>query len=150
MLQLTKRTDYGLIALVHMAERPGEFVSAREISEHYAIPRRLLAEVLKDLCRAEFLESHRGAAGGYALIRDPGRIALSEVVAALEGRPSLTSCESLAPAHSGECNLERHCPIRSPLHRVREGIWNLMQHTTLESLLRPRAPLVAVAEALRP
>ena len=49
MLQLTKRTEYGLIALVHLADHEGEVVSAREIGEFYPVPKRLLAEVLKGL-----------------------------------------------------------------------------------------------------
>ena len=143
VIQLTKRTEYGLIALVHMADRGRGYVSAREISEHYRIPRRLLAEVLKDLCHAGLIESHRGASGGYALTCSPDDVALSQVVDALEGRPSLTSCESLDPAqrgHQGECGLEPVCPIRSPLHRLREGLWQLMQRTTLRSLSTPRLP----------
>ncbi len=145
MIQLTKRTEYGLIALVHMADRGGDYTSAREISEHFRIPRRLLAEVLKDLCHAGLVESHRGASGGYALACSPDEIALSQVVDALEGRPSLTSCESLDPAragHHGECGLEPICPIRSPLQRLREGLWQLMQRTTLRSLSTPRAPVL--------
>src|SRR5262245_1380439 len=71
MLQLTKRTEYGLIALVHMVDRERQLVSVREISEHYPIPRRLLAEVLKDLCRANLVDSQRGATGGYVLAREP-------------------------------------------------------------------------------
>ena len=136
MLQLTKRTEYGLIALVHMADRQGSVVSVREISEHYPVPRRLLAEVLKDLCRANMVTSHRGATGGYSLARAPEVITLGEVVTALEGAPSVSSCESLAPARHGECELEHSCPIRSPLHRIREGIWALMQRTTLRSLAK--------------
>lgn len=145
MIQLTKRTEYGLIALVHMAEREGQCVSAREISERYLIPRRLLAEVLKDLCRADLIDSHRGATGGYSLALSPDHLPLSAVVAALEGRPLLTSCESsgLDPAghagHTGECGLESRCPIRSPLHRLREGLWQLMQRTTLRTLLHSTA-----------
>jgi len=141
VIQLTKRTEYGLIALVHMAEREGQCVSAREISERYLIPRRLLAEVLKDLCRADLIDSHRGATGGYSLAHSPDHLPLSAVVAALEGRPLLTSCESLGldpsghPGHTGECGLESRCPIRSPLHRLREGLWQLMQRTTLRTLL---------------
>lgn len=143
MLQLTKRTEYGLIALVHMADRGGEVVSVREISEHYTVPRRLLAEVLKDLGRANLVESQRGATGGYVLARPAGSISLGEIVTALEGPPSVSSCEALAPARNGECDLEPRCPIRSPLHRVREGIWSLMERTTLLSLVRP-GPLVAL------
>ena len=136
MIQLTKRTEYGLIALVHMAEREGRYVSVREISERYHMPRRLLAEVLKDLCHAEIVESQRGASGGYVLARSPDELALSSVVGALEGRPTLTSCENLANDHHGDCDLVHVCPIRSPLHRLREGLWQLMQQTTLRSLLR--------------
>jgi Rrf2 family protein len=136
MLQLTKRTEYGLIALVAMVGRRGEYVSAREISEHYNVPRRLLAEVLKDLSRSALVESQRGAAGGYALARSADDITVGEVVAALEGAPSLSSCESLEPFRRGECDLEAVCPIRSPLQVIREGIWKLMEKTTLRSLVR--------------
>ncbi|MFO1009825.1 MAG: Rrf2 family transcriptional regulator [Planctomycetota bacterium] len=143
MLQLTKRTEYGLIALVHMADRPGAVVSVREISERYPVPRRLLAEVLKDLGRANLVESQRGATGGYQLTRPAHTITLGEIVCALEGAPSVSSCETLAPARDGECELEPRCPIRSPLHRIREGIWSLMERTTLSSLVNP-SPLVSL------
>ena len=139
MLQLTKRTEYGLIALLHMADRDGEFVSVREISERYRIPRRLLAEVLKDLGHAKLVESHRGATGGYCLASPPEKLPLSEIVSALEGKPLLTSCESSGPAsHQDECGLVPVCPIRSPLHRIRESLWELMKQTTLRSLVQPR------------
>jgi Rrf2 family protein len=140
MLQLTKRTEYGLIAMVHLASRAGEVVSVREICEHYPIPRRLVAEVLKELGRAELVESHRGASGGYALTREPEHIALSEVVAALEGAPGLTSCQAdwgdprRDGGHAAECGVQATCPIRSPIHRIREHLWGLMQRTTLRSL----------------
>ncbi len=143
MIQLTKRTEYGLIALVHMAECEGRYVSAREISERFRIPKRLLAEVLKDLSHAALVESQRGASGGYALARSPDELALSAVVGALEGRPSLTSCENQSTVHHGDCDLVHVCPIRSPLHRLREGLWQLMQQTTLRSLLRTSVPVTA-------
>ena len=134
MLQLTKRTEYGLIALVHMADREGEFVSVRELCERYPLPRRLLAEVLKDLHRAELVESLRGAQGGYSLARAADRITLAQVVEALEGAPALTSCRNLAPAVNGGCEVEPTCPIRSPIHVIRERLWKLMEVTTLRSL----------------
>jgi DNA-binding IscR family transcriptional regulator len=57
------------------------------------------------------------------------------VVAALEGLPSLSSCEALGAAQAGECDLEPICPIRSPLSVIREGIWGLMERTTLRDLV---------------
>ena len=139
MLQLTKRTEYGLIAMIHLVDRPGEFVSVREICAHYPIPRRLVAEVLKELGHADLVESQRGAAGGYALVREPESITLSEIVAALEGEPSLTACRS-NDLKGSDCEVEPTCPIRNPIDRIREHLWGLMERTTLRSLTSP-APL---------
>lgn len=143
MLQLTKRTEYGLIALIHMADRPGQVVSVREVGEHYPVPRRLLAEVVKDLARAGLVESQRGATGGYTLARPAERITLGDVVVALEGAPSVSSCEPHGALEGGSCEVEPVCPIRSPLHRIQEGIWRLMERTTLQSLCSP-GPLVTL------
>lgn len=153
MLQLTKRTEYGLIALVHMvdrgragrvgADRAGaDLVTAREVGERYPVPRRLLAEVLKDLCHAGLIESHRGPTGGYALARAAEDITLAQVIAALEGAPELTSCESATVLKHGGCEVQPVCPIRSPIHRVREGLWQMLERTTLRSLVST-SPIVS-------
>jgi len=146
MLQLTKRTEYGLIALVHMADHDGRVVSVREIGEHYPVPRRLMAEVLKDLAHAGLVESHRGSSGGYVLARSADRITLAEIVTALEGQPAITNCEGHDPlGHAAQdhisCEIAPTCRIRSPLHRIREGIFGLMERTTLRSLARPSLPV---------
>jgi Rrf2 family nitric oxide-sensitive transcriptional repressor len=134
VIQLTKRTEYGLIALIHIADRAGLVVSVREIADHYPVPRRLLAEVVKDLAHAGLLESQRGALGGYVLARPPEAITLGDVVVALEGAPLVANCESGSDGVRSTCDVEPVCPIRSPLHRLREGIWRLMERTTLRSL----------------
>lgn len=135
MLKLTRRTEYGLIALVHLADREGEVVSSTEIGERYPVPKRLLAEALKALQQAGLLHSTRGAHGGYALARPADEITLGEVVTALEGRPTLTSCEGLgALSPAGECGVEHVCPIRTPLQRLRQGMWNLLEGVSLRSL----------------
>ena len=167
MLQFTKRTEYGLIALVLLTERQGEFVSVREICERHPIPRRLVAEVLKELGRARLVESQRGPGGGYCLALAPEDITLGRVIAALEGAPSLTSCatqeiaslsnlpgSSAAGSSSttnglhgnGECDVRPTCPIRSPIHAVRDHLWGLLERTTLRSLSSPAPGLPALTQ----
>ena len=146
MLQLTKRTEYGLIALAYMAEREHEVVSVREIGERHPIPKRLLAEVLKDLCRAKLVSSQRGASGGYLLAESPDVITIGQVGTALEGRPSLSSCENTSAMNHAECDIQGVCPIRSPLQRIREGLWHLLQRTTLRSLVQARPAVDAAGE----
>jgi Rrf2 family protein len=135
MLKLTRRTEYGLIALVHLADREGQVVSSTEIGDRYPVPKRLLAEALKGLQHAGLLVSTRGAHGGYTLARPAEQITLGEVVAALEGRPTITSCEGLGALHvTGTCDVEHVCPIRTPLQRLRAGMWTLLEGVSLRAL----------------
>ncbi len=140
MLQLTKRTEYGLIALTHLVGRHGEFVSVREICERYPVPKRLVAEVLKELCRGGLLDSQRGATGGYALTRTPESITVRDVVGTLEGEPALTSCQSVGHVASAGCDVEGVCPIRDPILRLRIEFWRLLEHMTLRDLVRDPSP----------
>ena len=132
MLRLTKRTEYGLIALVHLAERaaeapvgqPADVVSARAIGDIFPVPRRLLAEALKVLQASGLLESTRDHVHRFLALE-----------AALEGEPTLTSCAGLGAASSdGGGEGEPGCPIRSPLSRLRAGIWNLLEGVSLQAL----------------
>jgi Rrf2 family protein len=140
MLQLTKKTEYGLIALTHLAQRAGLVSSVREICERYPVPRRLVAEVLKDLCHARLVVSHRGSSGGYSLARSPEAISVGDVVASLEGHPSLTSCVSLGLYIAHTCGVESVCPIRSPIETLRIELWRVLSRTTLRDLLAHPMP----------
>lgn len=139
MLQLNKKTEYGLIALTHLAHRAGEVVSVRELAEVYPLPKRLLAEALKDLCRDGLVESTRGASGGYALAKPAAEISVGAVVASLEGHPSLTSCESLGAFAHSSCDLESCCPIKSPIQQLRSDLWAMLETKSLAHLARGSA-----------
>src|SRR5687767_2571346 len=93
MFRLSKKADYGLIALKHLAQHSDESISAREIALHYRIPGELLAKVLQRLARKGLLVSQQGTNGGYVLARDPAAISIVDVVEALEGPISMTPCE---------------------------------------------------------
>jgi Rrf2 family protein len=152
VLQLTKKTEYGLIALTHLAAVAGRsgagVVSVREICETYPVPRRLVAEVLKDLCHARLVDSHRGASGGYSLARAAEAISVGDVVAALEGHPALTSCASLGLHVGSVCGVEHVCPIRSPIETLRLELWRLLNRTTLRDLVQHPIPLAERAARL--
>ena len=52
MLRLSKKADYALMAMKHLAIRPdAASASAREIAEQYDIPVELMAKVLQRLAR---------------------------------------------------------------------------------------------------
>ncbi len=147
MLELTKRSEYGLAALVRLVgAEAGAFVSAREICSG-GLPRRLVAETLKDLHGAGILASQRGAQGGYALARPAGKITLGEVVAVLEGKPAITECDLVGAWLGRDPDVVSACPVKNPLASLRAGIWNAIANTTLEDLVRGRLRVPATLSA---
>ena len=77
MLKLTKKADYGLIAMRHLAEHADlGACSAKDLAEMYSIPQEALAKILQRLTKAKLLISQYGTNGGYTLSRNPRSITL--------------------------------------------------------------------------
>ena len=151
MLQLTKRSEYALVALLRLVEAgPGAIVSVREICERSPLPRRLVAETLKDLHAAGIVSSQRGALGGYALARPEGSITLGDVVGVLEGKPAVTQCDLVGAWVDRAPDVVSPCPVRNPLESLRTGIWNAIAGTTLEDLVRGRFRVPSSMSASHP
>ena len=129
MLKLTKKADYGLISLKHLAMKGGS-ASAKEIAEAYGIPSPLLAKVLQKLARSGFLASEHGTHGGYRLARPARAITALEVVKAIDGPVFLTSCFTGQNA----CGQAQKCSVREPLRRVHEGILSLLGGMTVADM----------------
>jgi Rrf2 family protein len=141
VLRLSKKADYGLIALSYMAaasQRP--IVSAREMAEQHDIPVELLAKVLQRLARRGVLTSVQGVNGGYRLARSPQAISVAEVVEAIDGPLTLTACSDT----SDSCDQFAKCNIRDPLHRIRERIALALAACSVAELAADRvAPVLA-------
>lgn len=138
MLKLTKKADYGLIAMKHLAERSaGEDAacSAKEIAEAYALPSEALAKILQRLAKQGLLVSQHGINGGYALARDARAISALEVIEAIEGRLYIAGC--MDEPH--ECEQLSTCTIRHPLRKVNESIEDVLSRLTVADLMEPAA-----------
>jgi Rrf2 family protein len=97
---LSKRTQYGIRALVCLAENyPRGFVQAGALARREKLPLKFLESILNALARANFLISKIGAAGGYRLARPPKEIMVGGIVARLEGRRLM---QIQPAAHPGE------------------------------------------------
>lgn len=133
MLKLTKKADYGLIALRHLASVPGATASTKDIADAYHLPVPLLAKVLQKLKTSGILESVAGTNGGYKLSRRPERISALEVVRAIDGPVILTHCFT----EHGVCDQSDNCTVREPLRRVHEAILDLLTRFTINDLAEP-------------
>ncbi len=131
VLKLTKKADYGLIALKYLAEHPEtQALSAKDVADTYGIPPQLLAKVLQRLTKAGLLRSHAGMNGGYALARDAREISAYEVIHAIDGPFFITSCVKGAKS----CELTPNCTVKEPLARVNDTIAGVLKSISIQDL----------------
>ena len=131
MLKLSKKADYGLIAVKHLAKHvPAGTCSASDISEACGISGPLMAKVLQKLAKGGLVMSRHGSGGGYQLARDPREISAFEVINAIEGPLSITSCVTT----HGECEQTPTCTVREPLRRVNDSILQILKTVTISQL----------------
>jgi len=119
LLRLSKKADYALMAVRHLALKSGpSSASAREIAEQYDIPIELMAKVLQRLVRAGLLISTQGTRGGYTLGRPAASISVGDVIQAIDGPFTVTACST----EKNDCEQYSKCSIRDPLWQIRERI----------------------------
>jgi Rrf2 family protein len=134
MVRLSKKVEYGLIAIRHIASRTrGELVTAKEIAGAYSIPFEMLAKVLQKLTRAGLILSVQGVRGGYALARRPEEIQVSQIINAIEGStPVIAQCLAEGPE---SCSVFSTCTIKSPLSKVQANIEQAFESLRLSEIV---------------
>lgn len=141
MLSLTKKSEYGLVAVCHLAREQDKVVSARDIAERHHVPLPLLMNVLKSLNQAGIISSTRGARGGYQLAVDPTQLSLQALIEAIEGPVRFVPCAPGADGGGRGCDRTGFCDIRRPLHRVHEAFRDFLDCITIAELAHDRVEL---------
>lgn len=131
MIRLSRRTDYGFLAIQHLcAAPPGAYRSAREIAERYSVPPAVMAKLLQRLARKGLVASHHGIKGGYQIARRPADITLWEIIEAIEG-PVRSRCPHDSPS---QCRRAGWCDGRRPVLEVQKRIAEVLGRTPLSDL----------------
>ena len=131
MLRLSKKADYALMAMKHLATRSdAASASAREIAEQYDIPVELMAKVLQRLARRGLLTSHQGTRGGYRLARATAQISVADIIQAIDGPLTVTACSTEAE----NCGQYSKCSVRDPLWKIKDRIISALSECTLQEI----------------
>jgi Rrf2 family protein len=131
MLKLSKKADYALIAVRHLATHRGDpSQSASDIADVYGISGTLLAKVLQRLAKHGVVTARHGSSGGYQLARHPKEISALDVIMAVDGPVVITSCIT---SH-GNCDQSSTCTVREPLRRVNESISQVLSSVTISQM----------------
>ena len=123
----TNRTDYGIRALIYLANHDGAHAKAADIGATMDIPIGFLQQVLQELQRAHLVSSRSGPSGGYLLARPPDEITILEVVETLEGPIQTSECA----LRGGPCHWDQVCAMHWVWSSAREALSSSLRAATL-------------------
>jgi Rrf2 family protein len=129
-LRLSKRTEYGLRAIVQLARLwPRQYVQSRDLAGQENLPNKFLESILLALRRGGFLESKDGSGGGYRLSRSPRDISVGDLIRRLEGRLTVRQSTPASELSPGEV------AVRLINDKLTEATDDVLDAMTLEQLL---------------
>lgn len=136
-------TEYGLRAIVWLANQPEGPHKTQAIAEATGSAPGYLIKVLQALAKADIVTAHRGTRGGYALDRDPRSLSVLEVVSAIDPIERIESCPLGLPDHALSL-----CPLHRRIDDSLASIERDFARTTIAQLAQDSAPAGPVCGAL--
>jgi len=91
-MRLSRRSEYGLRALVDLVRRDGDGpLALAALAERNRLPPKFLEQIMATLKHAGVVRATLGAHGGYAMAADPASVSIGRIIRLLDG--------ALAPRH---------------------------------------------------
>jgi Rrf2 family protein len=126
-MHISVKGEYALQAILDLAaQRPGEPVRIADIARRQKIPQKFLELILAGLKQAGFVESRRGAEGGYLLARPADSLTAGEVLRFVEGPRQ----------GQGRPRRKAETPFTGMWQQVDRAVSEIIDQTTFADLLR--------------
>jgi len=115
---ITRKTDYAIRCVLHLAESDKEVVMVTEIAKEREIPKSFLAKIMQELAKAGIVESLRGVKGGFKLAKKASDISLLDVVEIMEGSVAMNICA----VDKGKCDFKSTCSVHPVWVEIRKDV----------------------------
>ncbi len=144
VLQISKKIDYALLAMIHLASLPeGTIVSFKEIARVCGLPKDFLGKIMKTLSEGRLVRSVRGAAGGYRLAREPREISFLDVIEAVEGPIFLNPCLNSPDL----CTHHFRCVMVGVWDKAQSHMLRVLRETSLADVAQGSSPSITTISA---
>lgn len=147
---ITQKMKYGLKALLVLADEAAKpapmALTIEEIARRASTPKRFLEHILLEIRNAGVIQSTRGRAGGYSLLKKPADVSISELLRTIDGPIAPLPCLSRSAYQRCEdCTDEAACRIRRVFAEVFWSYLVIIDSLTLADMLRTDAPAEVAA-----
>ncbi len=138
MFKITRLTDYALIVLCAMADKPNEIVSSSEIAALVHLQLPTVSKIMKILVKAGLVKSFRGIEGGYCLAKQADNIYLNEVIKFFEGQVKITDCANIANTANTSnilsCEHVINCQMSRPWQKINKAVFTLLEKISIKDM----------------
>ncbi len=141
-MEITKKTEYAISALIELAQNPGEYISSKEIAQRQEIPVNFLPQIIALLGTEGWVEGVRGPGGGVKLLVDPASISVKDVIELIEGRVAISRCLT---SEMG-CSRLGRCPLHSVWQQAQTALMGVLSRITIAQLAEEEQALKAASE----
>lgn len=135
-LELTRRADYAVRAMVALARHEAGQLSAPAIAAATGSPARFVAQVMGDLLGAGLVEARTGRSGGYRLARPASQISILDIVEAIEGDARRRTCV----LRGGACARDGVCDVHHVFSSAQDALLERLAGATLQSAIDGGGP----------
>lgn len=133
-MKISYKCDYALKTLLELAKNyNSKLLTIKELSKKLDIPQKFLEQILLELKKGGFVNSKRGAIGGYYLEIAPNKLILGEVIRFIEGPVEPIACVNKNYKGCQEIN---SCVFRKIWKRTAQAIYEIVDKISFEDLLR--------------
>lgn len=133
-MSVSQKCQYALRAVLELAKRHGQGpTTSAEIAVAQAIPPRFLELILGDLRRGGFVQSRRGARGGYLLAMLPAAVKVGGIIRFTDGPVTPVRC--LTPGQGRDGPLYGDCALTDLWSRARDAVAQVYDETTFQDLI---------------
>lgn len=135
-MRITQEADYA-VRIIYYLSKVREKCDAKNIAENAGISQRFALKILGKLSQCGFINSFKGASGGYILALEPEEITLYQVVAAIDGPIAINKCLTSDNhcTHTGLLDERGICPFKAVFGEVSRDIEQALSQVTFARFL---------------
>lgn len=129
----SKQCDYAIQAMLYLALKPqGTVVAMKELTKKLHLPYHFVSKILQRLTHTGLVTSLKGPTGGFALSTPAEKISLYEIVEAVDGVQSLTTCVLGFP----DCSGTNPCGMHHERSKLRDSTRSLLLKQNIASMVK--------------
>lgn len=129
-MRLTSRSEYALLALIHLARQDGaDYIPVEAIAAAQGIPRKFLEQIMLGLKHGRFVRSQKGQHGGYCLAKPAKQVTLAEIIRLFDG--ALAPTESVSAYYYESTPIEKEGKLVGVFHEIHNMVSKKLENTTL-------------------